>query len=306
MPAARELRHGLCRAAAAAVALLAALAGTTLVLQYPLWPAALALGFGVCALAAFRWPELWLFMVPALLPLADASPWTGWTVFDEFDLLLLAVLAGGHARLALEGAAAPPRRPDRLTLLIGAQLLLSALALQRGLADAGPFRFDLFAGPTSAMNGLRLFKPLLWATLALPLLRREMARSPEACARRVGAGMVAGLAAVTLAALWERAAYPGLFDFSAPYRTSALFWEMQFGGAAIDGYLALGMPFAAWALWRARTPAGWAGAAALALGATYAALTTFSRGVYLAVTLPLLLAAVLLAWHSPDGRARPG
>ena len=303
MPAAREFVHALRCAASAALAFAAAAAGGALAVQHPLWPATLAVAFGVWALAVFRWPGLWLFMVPALLPLAEASPWTGWTVFSEFDLLLLGTIAGGHARLALEPGAVPSRRLDGLTLLIGLQGLLSLLALQRGLADAGPFRFDLFAGPTSPMNGLRLFKPLLWAMLVLPLLRCEVARSPEACARRVGAGMVVGLAAVTLAVLWERGAYPGLFDFSAPYRTSALFWEMHFGGAAIDGYLALAMPFAAWALWRARTPAGWAGAAALALGATYAALTTFSRGVYLAVTLPLLLAAVLQAWHSPDGRA---
>ncbi len=99
---------------------------------------------------------------------------------------------------------------------------------------------------------------------------------------------------VCLAVLWERAAYPGLWDFTQRYRTTALFWEMHVGGAAIDAYLALSMPFAAWALWRARTPGPWAAAAVLALLAAYACLTTFSRGTYLAVGLSLIVLGLWL------------
>jgi hypothetical protein len=81
----------------------------------------------------------------------------------------------------------------------------------------------------------------------------------------------------------ERTTYPGLFDFSQPYRTTALFWEMHVGGAAIDGYLALAWPFVAWEVLRSRTPLRWTLSAALALLLGYACLTTFSRGLYLAV-----------------------
>jgi hypothetical protein len=91
-----------------------------------------------------------------------------------------------------------------------------------------------------------------------------------------------------------------VWDFSEPYRTAALFWEMHVGGAAIDAYLAMTVPFVAWALWSARTPTAWAAAAGLALLACYACLTTFSRGTYAAVALPLLLLAVLLPLRSAD------
>ena len=54
-----------------------------------------------CAVAA-RWPGLWLYVVPAALPLANLTPWTGWLAFEEFDLLLFGVIVAGHARLACE------------------------------------------------------------------------------------------------------------------------------------------------------------------------------------------------------------
>src|SRR5438067_3441819 len=117
--------------------------------------------------------------------------------------------------------------------------------------------------------------------------------------------MVAGAAIVVAACVWERAVYPGLLDFSKPYRTVALFWEMHVGGAALDAYLAMAMPFVAWAVVTARTPARWTVAALLALLAEYACLTSFSRGVYLASVVGLAVFAVLRRHGSPAARS-PG
>ena len=93
---------------------------------------------------------------------------------------------------------------------------------------------------------------------------------------------------------------PAFWTSRSPYRTTALFWEMHVGGAAIDAYLAMATPFVAWALWTARTPLRWSAAAALALLTAYACLTTFSRGVYIAVVGPLLLLGLLLARQEVD------
>ena len=97
---------------------------------------------------------------------------------------------------------------------------------------------------------------------------------------------------------------PGCGTSSARYRATALFWEMHVGGAAIDAFLALTMPFVAWALWAARRPAPWLGAAALALLGTYACLTSFSRGVYLAVAVPLLALGLVLLVRRLGHRTR--
>lgn len=122
----------------------------------------------------------------------------------------------------------------------------------------------------------------------------EIKTDADTAVRRLASGMLVGLTVVTLAVVWERLAYTGLWDFSTRYRTTALFWEMHVGGAAIDVYLALATPFVAWALWTTRSPLRWLAAAALALLTGYACLTTFSRGVYGAVGGSLMLLALLL------------
>ena len=177
-----------------------------------------------------------------------------------------------------------------MALLGGAGLL----ALHRGFSDAGGFVFDWSAGYVDALNSLRVFKSLGFALLFIPLLQQQLVHSRMCASQRLAMGVLAGLTVATLAALWERAAFPGLLDFSTNYRTVGLFWEMHVGGAAIDCYLALTTPFVAWALFTTRRPLVWAAAAALALLTGYACLTTFSRGVYLAVAAPLMLLALLL------------
>lgn len=267
----------------------------------------LAVFFLWCLIAAWR-PGLWLFVVPALLPLLNFSTWTGWLVFEEFDILLLGALVGAYGRLAWSlpqgRETKTPFSSWRSTALLGLLGLAGLLALLRGFADAGGFVFDWFAGYTDALNSLRVFKSLGFALFFVPLLQRELKQSGQLARQRLAGGMVAGLTVVTLAVLWERAAFPGLLDFSTPYRTVALFWEMHVGGAAIDGYLALATPFLVWALLAAQRPLFWVAAAALALLTAYACLTTFSRGVYLAVAGPLLLLALLLWAQKTNFNAR--
>ncbi len=304
------------------VALICFCAGVALAWHHPLWPGAVLAIFVLWCLVVACRPGLWLLVVPACLPFLNFSPWTGWLVFEEFDILLLGVLAGGYVRLAwsfyTKGGPPSRRLPPAfcvITVLLAASGLL---ALLRGFADAGGFSFDWFAGYTDSLNSVRVFKSLGFALLLIPVLQQELARAPALASRRLASGMVLGLTVVALAVGWERAAFPGLFDFSKHYRTVALFWEMHVGGAALDAYLALTAPFVVWALVAARRPLPWAGAAALALLAAYACLTTFSRGVYFAVAGSLVLLGWLLwtrrsgfalrvfltsAWrrHGPDG-----
>ncbi len=292
----------------ASLALLSFAAGLTLAWHHPIWPVA-ALGFFylVCIANAW-WPGIWLLAVPAALPWLNFSPWTGWLIFDEFDLLLLGVFAGAYCGLAWSAYNAVATRSIAIgkvkqhqarqsdiafVILITAVAVLGVVGLVRGFRDADGFTFGWFQGYTDPLNSLRVFKSLLFGLLTLPLLRVEMRVSRTRASNRLALGMVLGLASVSLAALWERAAYPGIFDFSTVYRITALFWEMHVGGGAIDAYLAMAMPFVLWALATARGPLRWGLSAALALFSVYACLTTFSRGVYLAVALSLILAVLL-------------
>ena len=241
--------------------------------------------------AACRFPRLWLFVLPAALPAMNLSPWTGWIVFEEFDLLVLGVVAGGYARMASRGVEGvwPLRTAGRLVVV--ALIALTLISLWRGIGDAGGWAFGWFQHYTDPLNSLRVSKSALYVLMLVPLLRREAAQ--PGAGEPFAFGMLAGAAIVCLAALWERIAYPGLFNFTDVYRTTALFWEMHVGGAAIDAYLALATPFVAWALWRARSTWQWGLAALFALVWVYVCLTTFARGVYLGVLTAIVLLAFL-------------
>lgn len=266
--------------------------------------AALAL-VAVSFFAAVRWRGSWLMTVPAGLPWLNFSPWTGWLAFDEFDLLLLGTVAGLYARQAWclarpsndvpDAATQPALRGgwmDRLgTGLVLALAVTGLLALVRGLVDAGGFRFGWFDGYTDPLNSLRIFKGLLLALLLAWPIRMEVRRSAVQACSRLALGMGVGLACAGLAVLWERAAFPGLLAFGPVYRSTALFWEMHVGGGAVDAYLAMATPFAWLALVRSRRIPHQVFAALLILLAVYACLTTFSRGLYLAVLLPGLAMA---------------
>ena len=310
MPERRLRGLSLAQSTNLSVAVFCLAAGAALAAHHPLLPLAALAAFTLWCIAVAWRPGIWLFVVPALLPLLNFAPWTGWVAFEEFDLLLLGVAAGGYAHLLLASQAEhdkPAPLSRQRAVFIGLAAVSAALgltALLRGVAAAtttaatpaaGDLWFGWFQGYTDPLNSWRVFKSLLHAALLWPLLRREVQRDAATAVRHLAAGMLAGLAVVTLAVVSERSAYPGLWNFSSRYRTTALFWEMHVGGAAIDAYLALATPFVAWALWVARTPLRWAVAAALALLTGYACLTTFSRGVYAAVAGPLLLLGWLLA-----------
>jgi len=239
----------------------------------------------------------WLWVLPACLPWMNFSPWTGWVVFEEFDILMLATLASAYGRIAWFGA-----QNNKLLLsafVKGALLVLlasGAVALWRGVQDADRFDLDWFSGYGDALNSWRVAKSLLYATLCVPLL--QTTSNTELVRRQMlfAVGVLSGLAVVVLSVVWERAAFAGVFDFSVHYRTVALFWEMHVGGAALDVYLALTAPFVIWALATARKRIVWLLAATLAVLVVYACLTTFSRGVYLAVGLPVAVLALWLCW----------
>ncbi|MBB1075275.1 hypothetical protein HUU62_12730 [Rhodoferax sp. 4810] len=271
---------------------------------------ALALG------AAMVWqPRWWLVLVPAALPLVGWAPWSGWLTFEEFDILLLTAAAAGYGRMAYTSYRVEALRNIGQSaiksgaiggFLVGLLALSVLWSLGRGFADAGGFVFGWFQGYHEPMNSVRLAKSLFLALLLWPLWRATsqagtaMAAGRTSSAALLAMGMALGMVGVSLTTVWERLAFTDLLNFAADYRTIGMFWEMHVGGAALDGYLALTMPFAVQQLLVARKPLHVAGAvAALGLG-VYASLTTFSRGVYLA--LPLGVAVMLWLQTRWQGR----
>jgi hypothetical protein len=255
----------------------------------------------MCAL--IRWPALRWGVLPACVPLLNFSPWTGWIGVEEFDVAILGAAAAGFAQLAMGHSQAPPARSWATRMALGGVLALVGLGLWRGIDDAGGLPLGWFQGYTEPLNAWRVGKSFLWALLMLPLLRRDWLADGDSVMQRFACGMLIGAAIVACAVFWERAAYPGLFEISAHYRTAALFWEMHVGGAAIDAYVVLCTPFVAWSLWAARSRWQWLAAAGFSLLWSYVCFTTFSRGVYLGVAVGMLVLGMLLPMRGTRARA---
>lgn len=268
-------------------------------------PLSASLATGAWAAAALLAALCWVW-TPALLlaplPLIGLAPWTGWLSFEEQDLLVTACACGGYLAYALQLSArdrAPAWRQALKYSAVARVLMLllalsTALGIWRGFQQAGGFEFGWFQGYMEPMNSWRNAKALFWVLLMLPLWRAAAAARPQSFSRSVLLGLVLALAGGSAAALWERVAYTALLDFSTDYRSTALFWEMHVGGAALDGFLMMTLPFGVLALLRTRSPWRFVMALAVVLLAAYACLTTFSRGVYLALPLSLI-PLVLLA-----------
>ncbi|MBJ7312465.1 hypothetical protein ACFOLJ_23080 [Rugamonas sp. CCM 8940] len=274
---------------------------------YPAYVPALATGLAAYAALLCWRPQLWLLVVPALLPVFDLAPYTGWYFLEELDLLLLTTVVVGYWRSAPArtpplhapsmsapsmhapsvGAARPlaPTAPllqlpgaVRLgVLLVGASV---AIAAWIGVQPLPALDANSFANYLSPYNSLRVAKGFAWLLLLYPLLRRHA--SAANLARYFVPGMLLGLAGASLAVAWERAVFPGLLNFSSDYRPTAPFSAMHTGGAALDAYLAMAFPFVAcWLLDHHARRRLVAALLLLGLG-VYAGLATFSRDVYLA------------------------
>ncbi len=282
------------------------LAGVALfALSHPFgWLIGALIGGGLLvAMAAHR--HAWLVLVPGLAPVIDLATWSGAIHFTESDALVLAALALAAAR---EGwRRVPPERGGVWRFDMAPMLLLGLMLTSYLLSTAWRPLLNVWSEPAllvgyaTPLNGARLAKGLLWALLLLPLLGAAFRREPETTGRALAAGLILGLALVSLAAWWERIAFPGWSNFSSDYRTTALFWEANVGGAMLDGWLALTVPFLLWALFAARRRLVLAGLLVVLALVAYAVFTTFSRGLYLGVALGAGLTLFLLARRATRG-----
>jgi hypothetical protein len=256
--------------------------------SYPLggaWLLGAALLYGALL---WRRPQAWLVLLPAALPVLDLAPWTGRFYFDEFDCLLAATVAWRGWR------AAPPGAPATGTAASAAVLLLALSSLVSAAVGAWPFPppgLNGFSHYYSPYNGLRMAKGLAWALLLWPLLRDELRRDVAKTQRRFALGMLLGALGAALAVVWERAAFPGLFNVADSYRVVGMFSAMHIGGACIEAYFAMALPFVAWWTLGARGTRRRLGGALVFALASYGLVVTYARAGYVAAGLGMAVLA---------------
>ncbi|MDY0013844.1 MAG: VanZ family protein [Rhodocyclaceae bacterium] len=268
------------------------------VLSFPFQPLLLGLGFAVYGVVLWQRPH-WLWVaVPAALALLDLAPWSGRFFFDEFDLLLVVSLGVGYARL---GPVPAGQRDWLWRLALGLVALVYGIGVARGLLPWQGLDANSFSHYYSPFNALRIAKGAAWALLLVGLAGRFAAAGWDV-GRLFGQGMVVGLAGTTAVVIWERWAFPGLFNFTDVYRVTGPFSQMNTGGADLEGYLAAAVPFLVWALFEGRRWQARMLGLVLLAASTYAMMVTFSRAGYGA----FCVAAGLTALFALVRRGGPG
>lgn len=274
-------------AVVAALALLAALA-QALVFPVAAVPLAALLVFG----AGLVWhrPAWILVLLPAALPVVDLAPWSGRLLWNEWDLLCLAWLPLAWWRCPR------PERPAWRPTLPGLVAVLWAAGYAVALARGGwPWSWpdaNAWFSQHQPYNALRIGRGALWAA-ALLLLARRLPDPAPVRLRLLGRGLVLGLACTAAVVVWERAAFPGLVDFSSDYRVTGPFSAMHTGGATIESYLAVATVVAMAGLLAAhRLPQRLLLAGLVALG-SYALMVTYSRNGWLALLAGALVVGVV-------------
>lgn len=263
---------------------------------FPTQPALLCLFLASCAAIVWRRPALLVAILPAALPIIDFAPWSGRFYLDEFDLLVLVSLAIGYTRIP--PAPREKRYTDPLFALASSLLAISfTISAVRGLAPWQIPDANAFTNYYSPFNALRIGKGALWAFLAYGLLRRMISAGINV-QRLFTWGLIAGLSLTVAVVFWERAAFSGLFNFASDYRITGPFSAMHTGGAYIECFLAIAVPFLVIPVLHSRRWIIRIAGATLLLATTYALMVTFSRNGYLAFGVALAIVLFFVTFKS--------
>ncbi len=276
--------------------------------SFPVFQTPLVIG-AIIYIGLLLWrPELWLLLIPILLPLLYLASWSGRVFLTEFDAIVLLTLAAmlwsGRYTLSFKSI----RIGSRLLLI--AYLLVYLAALLKGLLPLTTFDANSTANYYSNLNSLRVARGLLWVLLLYPAWVAQHRLDAHKAQNLLVTGLSLGAFMVFLLVLWERGVFytlifwtnkyapiQALLNFSTDYRVTAMFAEMHTGGTAIDGYLLLVFPFTAMAFLTARSHLAIGFFTLVFFGLLYACMTTFSRGVYLGIGVALLATALLILWE---------
>ncbi|MDR3533265.1 MAG: hypothetical protein P4L90_22240 [Rhodopila sp.] len=266
--------------------------------RYPVaqWPLAVALA----AYTALLWyrPAAFLLVLPIVLPAWDLGLWTGWMMVGESDLFILTTIAVLMVRdppqaIDLRVASAP-----RVVLLAFTAGWLIATVVGMSSPLGATHSDNAFLRPD---NALRLAKGLIEALALLPSLRQRQRVHGDAVTL-LGWGLAAGLCAVTLIVLAERALFASILDFSTAYRVAGPFSSMRVGGGHIGAYTALVLPFVL-CLFQLRPRWLGSGLAMLAcLCGGYTLAVTFARTAYAAGMVAMAVAGPGWLWAANQRR----
>ena len=273
----------------AAVCLASALA---IAANYPLARWVLGGALALYALALWRWPALWLAIIPAALPALDLTPWTGMDVSRRGRTRSSSSRSGfwscerrlGRADFVVAGFPG---------VVLALALVSCLLSIALGLALPGPEggSDNPYLRPD---NALRLAKGFFVALALLPFLRQSMRTRGDAMVW-LGAGMMAGPGSRGGGDVGRACRLYRSLDFTTGYRVVGTFSSMHVGGGHIGAYIAMALPFLLVCLLRPR-PLTLLAMFGVAICASYALVVTFARAAYAAALVATFAGSLGWAW----------
>ncbi len=272
------------------------------VATFPVFQGFVAIVLVMAATAVWYRPSWLIAIVPAALPVFDLAPWSGRFFVDEYDALLVVCLAVAYARSTKvrAGDVGSNRLLFAAVILVGLSFAVSCAIALWPLQAPDANSFNNYYSP---YNAIRIAKGAVWAGLVVLLSRRFVSNGQDP--RVLFAwGLMAGLAMTVAVILWERIAFSGLWNFTNDYRATGPFSAIHTGGAYIECFIAVCVPYLLILLFKVRS--WWLRLVLLALllGATYALMVTFARIGYVALGVAIVasIGAMLFSSARPLGK----
>ena len=266
------------------------------ILEYPVFPRILFFGLSIYVILLWKFPRIWLLVIPALALILDFSVLSGRLFFCEFDYLVLLTAAVGLFTGRWRVSGLRYAHFGGFFYLILFLLLISySISLLQGMLPLPVLDDNAFANYYSRYNALRIIKGFCWAVILLPMFAAEM--DIRKAKTYFSSGMLIGLIGVILVSVWERIVFSGLSNYDSDYRITASFSSMHTGGGHIDEYLMLAVPFILVLLTGERLNI-YKIALAMVIFAfsIYVIMVTFSRGPYIGLLIEVMVFIVSLVF----------
>lgn len=260
--------------------------------HYPDSATALLAALLLYGLALRKFPQTWLIAIPTLLPIADLSPWTGRIFFTEFDYFFILTLAislwYGRFQSPLK------QKQSSAFFLLAIYTFFYLISVVQGLLPFQSIDANAFSNYYSQYNSLRVAKGFIWALFLLPLLTYSL-NAKHNIKSYLSYGILTGLTISSLLGIWERLVFTSLFDFSTDFRITSSFYSMHTGGAHLDAYLMLSMPFICFLLFKSKNVLLATVIPALLFSISlYTLLVTYTRGTYIAFVFAFITLLIAL------------
>jgi VanZ family protein len=257
-------------------------------LNYPSFQAALGIALTAYALLLFARPAAWMLVVPTTIAMLDLAPWSGRTYWDELDIVLCVTLG---VLLVRRGASLRLRDVPPGLKVFAMSAVIGALW---SLTPAPAVDLDSFASLLSPYAAARMLKSIAWGCLLWMVAVDERRRGNDVLGW-LTTGFVVATISLFAFTLWEKQAYSALLEFTTSYRATGPSSAANVGGAYLEAFVVLWMPFALGSLATRGAVGPRVVGAVAAVGAVYVALATVARSAVGAVAAAAGIFAILRA-----------